>query len=113
MKYLSFLFLPLAAAFSWAASPSTGTAVSPGPVYRMSVQGAIDPAVARYLLAGLGEAARDGAQLALITLDTPGGLLDATRDIIQAFLNTPVPVAVYVSPRGARASSAERRHAAA
>jgi membrane-bound serine protease (ClpP class) len=78
----------------------------PAPYCVLSVTGAIDPAVARYLKGGIEEASRSGAQMVLVNLDTPGGLLDATRDIVKSFLNAPVPVVLYVSPRGARATSA-------
>ena len=44
--------------------------------------------------------------MVLVVLDTPGGLLDATRDIVKSFLNAPMPVVLFVSPRGARATSA-------
>ena len=48
----------------------------------------------------------DGAELLVITLDTPGGLLTSTRDIVEQLLSSPVPTAVYVSPHGAQAGSA-------
>ncbi len=48
----------------------------------------------------------EGAEAVLIELDTPGGLLASTKDIIQAILNSPVPVIVYVAPQGAWAGSA-------
>ena len=101
----AFILLMLSAAVQ-AASTSTVETPALGSVYEMSVAGPIDSAVARYLKDGLEKADRDRAQMVVITLDTPGGLLDATRDIVQSILNTPVPVVVYVSPRGARATSA-------
>jgi membrane-bound serine protease (ClpP class) len=72
----------------------------------LTVQGAISPASASYLLRGLDKAARDKAQLVVIEMDTPGGLDTSMRDIIKAILASPVPVATYVSPKGARAASA-------
>jgi membrane-bound serine protease (ClpP class) len=72
----------------------------------LTVQGAISPASADYLLRGLAKAAEDQAHLVVIEMDTPGGLDTAMRDIIKAILASPVSVATYVSPKGARAASA-------
>ena len=72
----------------------------------LTIQGAISPASADYLLRGLNKAIGDKAHLVVIELDTPGGLDTAMRDIIKAILASPVPVATYVSPQGARAASA-------
>ena len=69
------------------------------------VQGTIGPATASYLARAIGEAAGQGAQCLVIELDTPGGLLDSTKEIIQGFLRSPVPTVVYVSPPGAWAGS--------
>ena len=72
----------------------------------LTIQDAISPASADYLLRGLNKAIEDKAHLVVIELDTPGGLDTAMRDIIKAILASPVPVATYVSPQGARAASA-------
>lgn len=69
------------------------------------VTGPITPAVAHYLESAVEDAAASGSVL-VVTLDTPGGLDASTRDIVQAFLNAPIPVVVYVQPEGARAASA-------
>jgi len=72
----------------------------------VTISGSINPASADYLIRGLEQSERDGAEALLIELDTPGGLVSATRDIIQAMLNSEVPTIVYVTPRGAWAISA-------
>ena len=72
----------------------------------LTVQGAISPASADYLLRGINKAIDDKAHLIVIEMDTPGGLDTSMRDIIKAILASPVPVATYVSPKGARAASA-------
>jgi membrane-bound serine protease (ClpP class) len=76
------------------------------PVMVLSLSGTVDPISARYLERGLDRAAREGAGLIVIELDTPGGLESSMNRIVEKILASPVPVAVYVSPRGARAASA-------
>lgn len=70
------------------------------------VQGVIGPATSDYLIKGLNQAGQEAASLVVIQLDTPGGLDPSMRAIIQAILASPVPVATFVSPGGARAASA-------
>ena len=66
----------------------------------------VEPIMAEYIDGGIAEAARQHASLVLITMDTPGGLGTSMEDMIQHILASPVPVAVYVSPTGARGASA-------
>jgi membrane-bound serine protease (ClpP class) len=70
------------------------------------VAGSINPASSDYLQRAIARSEEDGAALLVIELDTPGGLVASTKDIIQAMLNARVPIAVYVSPQGAWAGSA-------
>lgn len=72
----------------------------------LQVAGTINPAIADFITRGLNEAAEAGAGLIVIELDTPGGLDTSMRSIIRGILASPVPVASYVSPGGARAASA-------
>ena len=72
----------------------------------LDVQGPIGPATAEYLVNALEKSSERNAELVIIRMDTPGGLDASTRDIIKAILNSPVPVATFVTPGGARAASA-------
>ncbi len=72
----------------------------------IEMEGPINPGTASYVVRGLEEAQKRGAVLAVIRLDTPGGLATSMRLIVKAILNSSVPVIVYVAPRGAGAASA-------
>lgn len=72
----------------------------------LTVEGAVTPVVARYIKRGIQEAELNGAQLLVIRLDTPGGSVNLMQDIVRAMIAADVPVAVYVAPDGAQASSA-------
>ncbi|MDP6667175.1 MAG: nodulation protein NfeD [Dehalococcoidia bacterium] len=75
-------------------------------VVLIRLDGAIDFVTARFIRRGLDMAAEKDSELVVLMLNTPGGLLDATRDIVEAMLVSEVPVAVYVAPEGAQAASA-------
>lgn len=81
------------------AKPSTHAAL-------IEIDSAIHPVSGRFLERGLEQAAQQGAQLVIIRLNTPGGLLDTTRNIVTAILESPIPVVVYVAPSGVHAASA-------
>src|SRR5438045_1063952 len=70
------------------------------------INGAIGPATANYVARAIDAAAAQRDQCLIIELDTPGGLLESTKDIVQTFYASKVPVVVYVSPSGASAGSA-------
>jgi membrane-bound serine protease (ClpP class) len=77
-----------------------------GEVVHFRVEDTIQPASQRFIERVLDEAEARGAELVVMELDTPGGLLDATREITTAITTSRVPVVVFVAPGGARAASA-------
>jgi membrane-bound serine protease (ClpP class) len=83
-----------------AAAPSSPTGVL------LPVSGPIGPATSDFFVRRLEEAGANGASFVVVTIDTPGGLDTAMRDMVQAILAAEVPVITYVSPSGARAASA-------
>ena len=99
--------LALLLALAGPLSEQAGAQEAAGPhVLVITVDGVINPVKERYIGRAIEEAAASGTELLVIRLDTPGGLLSSTRDIVERLLASPVPTAVYVSPAGARAGSA-------
>jgi len=84
---------------------AVSTAVA-GDVVHFRVEDTIQPASQRFIERSLAEAELRGAELVVMELDTPGGLLDSTREITSAITTCQVPVVVFVTPAGARAASA-------
>ena len=75
-------------------------------IYVMPVGGVVDQIMQGYIRDGIAKAERDGFAAVVIQLDTPGGDLNATREIVKSLLNSSVPVIVWVGPGGSRAASA-------
>ncbi|MDZ7699615.1 MAG: nodulation protein NfeD [Deltaproteobacteria bacterium] len=86
--------------------PHPAGAERPNELRIIELEGPINPGTALYVERGIQEAAEAKAELIILRLDTPGGLASSMRTIIKAILNSPVPVVVYVGPRGAGAASA-------
>ncbi|MFN3921549.1 MAG: ATP-dependent Clp protease proteolytic subunit, partial [Caldimicrobium sp.] len=77
-----------------------------GEVFVIKVEGAITPVTANFISYGLNYAKEKKGKALIIELDTPGGLVESTREIVKEILQSEIPVIVYVSPQGARAASA-------
>jgi membrane-bound serine protease (ClpP class) len=99
------LFLLMAISCALPASSFTAPD-SPGAVVKLTIHDTIQPITADYLQRGLREAVHRHAQAVLISMSTPGGLLESTRVMVQAIENSPVPVIIFISPTGSRAGSA-------
>lgn len=101
------LLLPLLLVLAWACLAQSPTDEARKAVLvHLEIRDAIGPATSNFFLRALEHAQQRNAQLLVLELDTPGGLDTAMREMIQAILAAPVPVAIYVSPSGARAASA-------
>ena len=96
--FIVFIILSVVLLFAPASNAATA--------YFVEVKGVITEPTRKYVQKSIDRAAEENAAALVIKLDTPGGILDATRGIVQAILESPVPVAVYVSPQGAHAGSA-------
>jgi membrane-bound serine protease (ClpP class) len=87
-------------------APAAGAQELSGSVVELELDGVVDPFVADYIEEQIAAAQDQGALAVLLTIDTPGGLDSAMRQITQAILNARIPVIGYVFPEGARAASA-------
>ncbi|MEP6615957.1 MAG: nodulation protein NfeD [Ginsengibacter sp.] len=75
-------------------------------ILSIKINGGINPASAEYIHKTIAKAASEKVECVLIHLNTPGGLLNSTREIVSDFLKSPIPIIVYISPAGAHAGSA-------
>ncbi|MGA7677759.1 MAG: nodulation protein NfeD [Dehalococcoidia bacterium] len=103
LRFIAFLFLAILSAIAFVSSVVNADSSD---IQILSVDGTIVPVVANYIDRGINRAESEGAVACIIELNTPGGLLNSTEDIVQRILNARVPVIVYVTPRGSWAASA-------
>jgi membrane-bound serine protease (ClpP class) len=96
----------LATALSAICLGAPGRAGAQGQVFVSEVSGAIGVATVRQLSRAIDKAREEGAVALIVRLDTPGGLVTATRELIKLMIASPVPIVVYVAPSGAQAASA-------
>jgi membrane-bound serine protease (ClpP class) len=102
VSFVGWLVMPLIVGLGGSLLAAAG----PTTVEVLSVDGTIVPVIADYIDRGITQAEEHGATICIIELDTPGGLLDSTENIVQRIMNARVPIVVYVSPKGAWAASA-------
>jgi membrane-bound serine protease (ClpP class) len=105
MKSARLIFLITFAILLLAFQPAQAQGDSPL-VIVLEAEGPVAPAMQEYIQRGLGVAERQGADLVVLQLDTPGGSIDTMNNIVQEIRDSRIPVVVYVSPRGAMAASA-------
>ena len=101
-KQIGLVLIFLLALFSgvWVAHAQSGE------VLVLEIEGPVTPAMESYFQRGIAAGEAEGATAVLIILNTPGGAVDTTTDIIQLFRNANVPIIVFITPSGAQAASA-------
>ena len=106
MRFLRNLTLLLACAPILARAQASRPALPAPTVVQISLDDIVHPVSAAYINDGLKHAGEIGARAVILRLDTPGGLVDSMRQIVEGILSSPVPVFTWVGPNGARAASA-------
>ena len=104
--YSKFLFLTLCYMVSMTGHASEEEAGERSTVHVLAVESIITPVSAEFIISAIEKAENEGVHCLIIELDTPGGLLESTRQITKRFLAADIPIVVYVSPQGSRAASA-------
>ncbi|ADK84589.1 protein of unknown function DUF107 [Desulfarculus baarsii DSM 2075] len=103
---IGLLALTLLAATSGRADRAAEDPPTAAPVWIIALDDTVNPATAEFVRRSLEQAAAHGAPLVVLIVDTPGGLVESMRAMVRAILASPTPVAVWVGPSGARATSA-------
>jgi len=103
---IRFIYIVIFASFLMMSLFTSETEAKSSNIEVLRVEGTIVPVVADYIKRGISDAEEKGSTVCIIELDTPGGLLSSTEDIVQHILNARVPIVVYVSPSGSWAASA-------
>ena len=106
MKHVVALLLMVIGFGGFIATQSLPAIASDHHAALLVIDGAIDPISARFLSRGVDAAIESDARILIIRLNTPGGLLSSTRDMVTKMLTADIPIVVYVSPPGAQAASA-------
>ena len=88
---------------TYGVSPSAATGKH---IKVIDIEESINPGTAAFLARGTEQAVEEEAELIVVQLDTPGGLVSSMRTMVKTIMNSPIPVVVYVSPSGAQAASA-------
>lgn len=94
------------APFTQLADAAQSGSASKNIVVKLTIHDTVQPITADYLQRGLDEAARLRASAVIVSLGTPGGLLNSTRVMVESIERSPVPVVIFISPSGSRAGSA-------
>src|SRR5690606_28663373 len=109
-QHLLFVLLLLCVGFAHAGEETQDTVANGSPAAALAIElrisGAIGPASTEYLRRGLATARERNAELVILQIDTPGGLVTSLRDMNRDILASPIPIVSYVAPSGAQAASA-------